>query len=213
MIVTGGGTSEKIDPIRVLTNQSSGKMATAIADECAKLGAEVIYLKSKNAVSGDFGIAQKTFETTQDLQNLLKENLPIADIIFHTAAVSDFKPDFNQTKISSSQEFSLKLKPNQKLLPDFKKTNPNIFVVSFKAETEPDEIKLFQKAHKNLLNGFSDIVVANDVSSPESKIGSDQNSVLILTSKNEYQKVELMPKKLLAKEILKVVVDKFYSSH
>ena len=213
VIVTGGGTSEKIDPIRVLTNQSSGKMATAIADECAKLGAEVIYLKSKNAVSGDFGIAQKTFETTQDLQNLLHEHLPTADIIFHAAAVSDFKPDFNQTKISSSQGFNLKLKPNQKLLPDFKKSNPNIFVVSFKAETEPDETKLSQKAHKNLLNGFSDIVVANDVSSPEAKIGSDQNSVLILTSKNAYQKIELMPKKLLAKEVLKVVVDKFYSSH
>lgn len=209
VIVTGGGTSEKIDPIRVLTNQSSGKMAAGIADECRKLGAEVIFLKSKNSVSAGFGVKEILFETTEDLHQLLKENLPKSNIVFQAAAVSDFTPDFSQTKISSNQEFSLKLKPNQKLLSNLKKINPDLFVVSFKAETEPDEVKLFQKARKNLLNGFSDIVVANDVSSPETKIGSDQNSVLILTSKNEYQKIALMPKKLLAKDILKVVIEEF----
>jgi len=217
VLVTLGGISEKIDDVRVISNLSSGKMGYALASECQERGAEVKVIYGRN----DLGQLLDKFtekikvEGSFDLESKLKKNLENIDLVFHVAAVSDFKiKNASRKKISSSKEIKLELTPTKKIINCLKKINPKIFLVGFKAGSGISEKNLLEKAKKLLENSKSDLVIANDVKKAGT-FGSDYNEVFIVKKgehlKGEHLKVGRSKKEEVARRIVDEVVKNLHS--
>jgi len=198
VIVTAGGTTEPIDSVRVITNNSSGKMGSAIAEELYLQGADVLLLKSKQAVSPRYPIAEKTFVTSNDLHNLLKQFVPNYQTIFHAAAVSDFSIQSRKDKLPSDKIQTLTLLPQRKIVEEIKILNPKMQLFAFKAVYGKNSLK--KKAKEKLLSSHADAVIANDISEGRG-FEKDENAVLVVT-RTKSKEFSLKPKKQLAKEII-----------
>ena len=208
ILVTSGGTIEKIDEVRFITNRSSGKMGVALAQECKRRGAEVLLLRSSRSATPLSNIDNIDYATADDLLKIIKKELPKFDVIFHTAAVSDFKVENAPTgKLSSNKSQSLKLLPRKKILDEIKKINPKIKLISFKAEYGLSDKKLIEKTNIRLNESNSDAMVANDVSTNKSGFESDNNEVIIIT-KTGYKKILLDSKINIAKKIVNFLIKK-----
>ncbi|MCL5073788.1 MAG: bifunctional phosphopantothenoylcysteine decarboxylase/phosphopantothenate--cysteine ligase CoaBC [Actinobacteria bacterium] len=203
IIVTAGGTIEKIDDVRFITNKSSGKMGVCIAEECYLHGADVLLLRSKSAVKPDYPIKEKIFETASDLFELIKKEIKNYDFFIHTAAVSDFKLEKTiKGKISSKKSITIKLKPAIKILDQIKKLNPKIKLIAFKAEYGIPEKEMIEKAYNRLKECDADLVIANDVSKKNSGFESDYNEVFIISPDGKFTKIPHSLKTQIAKNIV-----------
>ncbi len=206
-IVTAGGTAEKIDDVRFIANKSSGKMGAALAESLYVRGAEVLFVCSENSVQPRFAMPIKTFETVHDLKNILQHEIPEYDGIFHAAAVSDFSlKESLSGKITSDKELQLTLTPQEKLISLFKKWNPNIHVVGFKAVWNLTDAEIIQKAQEKLKESSADVIVANDVGKKERGFGSDTNEVFIVDTKGRTEKNPLASKREVAEKIVDFVL-------
>lgn len=206
IIITAGGTVEKIDEVRSITNRSSGKMGVALAEECYLRGADVLLLRSKNSVSSRYQIKEKIFETAQDLLYLIKANIKNADLFFQVAAVSDFKVDHSvREKISSDKTLNLKLVPQIKIIDQIKKLSPKTKLIAFKAEYDLSEKELINEAVKKLKDSKADFVIANDVSRSDRGFESDNNEVYIISKNRSVKKINLTTKREVAKQILDAI--------
>ena len=214
VVVTGGGTSEPIDEVRVITNRSSGKMGKALAETCSRYGADVTFLHSKNSVKSNLPIKQISFSTADELANMLTDQLKNADILFHSAAVSDFSTEKHEGKIESSKNLTLKLKPTPKIINKVKEWNPQILLVGFKAAVFNDlsvipsavEGSLSAFTHKLFTDAHADFVVVNDVSRPDIGFESDENEVYVVSKSKKVHKIEKASKASVAEEILKKIL-------
>lgn len=206
VLITAGGTTEKIDAVRTITNRASGKMGAAIADACYLRGADVLILRAKNSVAPRYHIREELFETADDLLSLLKQHMLDYDYCYHSAAVSDFTVQ-NKTegKISSNNPVTLHLTPQTKIVEQIKKLNPEIKLIAFKAESEADINKLKQQAEKKLKESHADAVVANDIGRKDRGFESDDNEVLIVLSNGKTKLIPLATKKEIAKEIVEYI--------
>ena len=203
ILVTAGGTQEAIDAVRVITNRSSGKMGTALADACWGRGAKVILLRAKNSQVPRLPVEEKLFETSSELESFLKELIPHVDIVIHNAAVSDYLPDkIINDKLDSSKNFALHLKPAKKLLHQIKKWNPKVYLIGFKAVYQLDEAKLIEEGKKKLKASNADYIVVNDVGRPGIGFGADDNEVYIIGTKGPVDKIAKAPKRIVAEKIL-----------
>lgn len=202
IIVTAGGTQEKIDDIRFITNKSSGKMGVAIAEACFSQGAEVLLLRSVTSVSSRYNIPEKLFTTSDELKKLLNTFVKDYDMLFNVAAVSDFTVDAYRGKISSTKKLTLKLKPQVKIIDRIKKINPHIKLIAFKAEYGLSEKDLIKAAEKKLRECNADVVVANDVGKKDRGFQSDNNEVFIIAKDGSYKKIPLNSKQKVAKQII-----------
>ena len=189
ILVTAGGTSVSIDAVREITNRASGKMGKSLAEVAFKRGAEVLLLRAENAVVPDLNIKQGTFRTVEDLSKLLVKYCRSYDIIFHSAAVSDFYLDKPQTgKMDSSKTYSLTLVPTEKLIDKIKKWNPKITLVGFKAVVSPKEEELERLGVDMIKTYNADYVVINDVGRNDIGFGSDYNEVYLLPKNGQFYK-------------------------
>lgn len=202
IIITAGGTVEPIDDVRFITNKSSGKMGAALAEECYLRGADVLLLRAKTAVGPRYCINELIFETADDLSTLLKTYVPKSDIIFHTAAISDFHVDKQLGKISSESQQILTLHPRQKIVDLIKQWKPNITLIAFKAEHDLTEEELIEKAKQKLKQTQADAVIANDVSKTDRGFQSDTNEVIIVLSNGKQKKIPLQSKRAVASAII-----------
>lgn len=203
ILITSGGATEKIDDVRFITNRSSGKMGTAIAEECYLRGAEVLLLRSKNSVKPRYKIAEKEFNSTEELHELIKNNLKNFDIIFHAAAISDFKTEETFTgKISSDNSLNLNLVPQIKISDEIKKIHPSIKLIAFKAEYNLSEQNLIKAAEKKLKDSNADAIIANDISKKTSGFESESNEVTIVLKNKTVKNIPLASKQEVAKEII-----------
>ena len=203
VVVTAGGTSEKIDEVRSITNKSSGKMGVAIAEECYLRGADVLLLRAKNSVAPRYLIKEKIFETAQDLLQLIKVNIRNTDFFFQVAAVSDYKVSQSfKGKLSSDSPVNLKLIPQMKIVDQLKKLSPKIILVAFKAEYDLGEKRLIEEGIKKLKESKADFVVANDISRTDRGFESDNNEVFIISKTKPVKKIPLTSKREIAKEIM-----------
>ncbi|HSW88467.1 MAG TPA: bifunctional phosphopantothenoylcysteine decarboxylase/phosphopantothenate--cysteine ligase CoaBC [Candidatus Saccharimonadales bacterium] len=206
IIVTAGGTTEKIDSVRSITNRSSGKMGIAIAEACYRRGAEVLLLRAKNAVKPRYHIAEKTFDTTADLLKLVQEHTKDYDYFYHTAAVSDFTViEQIEGKISSDKAITVSLKPQIKIVDQIKKLNKNIKLIAFKAEYDLSKRELIQKAKEKLIKTNADAIIANDISKPDQGFESDMNEVTIVLINGKSKEISYAPKREIANEIVDYV--------
>src|SRR3989339_1786318 len=192
VIVTAGGTTEKIDEVRFITNRSSGKMGSALAEECYLRGADVLLLRAKNSVSPRYLIKEKIFETAEELLQLIKVNINDTDVFFQTAAISDYKVEQPyEGKLSSKQSVVLKLKPQIKIVDHIKKLNPKTKLIAFKAEYSLSEKKLIEEASKKIKDSNADFVIANDIGRSDRGFESDNNEVYIISKNGRVKKIEL----------------------
>ena len=203
IIITAGGTVEKIDEVRSITNRSSGKMGVALAEECYLRGAEVLLLRAKNSVKPRYLIKQKLFNTTEELLELIINNIMKTNIFFHAAAVSDFKVSKPvKGKISSDSPINLELVPQIKIIDQIKKLTPKTFLIAFKAEYNLNEKELIMSAREKLKASNSDIIIANDISRTDRGFESDDNEVYVIFKNGQVKKIPLAQKKEIAEKIL-----------
>lgn len=210
VLVTAGPTLEWIDPVRIITNLSSGKMGVAIACEARLRGAEVTLVYGPGRAKPPAEVETIRVETSQEmyektLQQLKEKNF---DLLIATAAMSDFKPEKpHPGKLPSKKGFSLRLVPTEKLIDHVKKVSPQTFLVGFKAEVGLKREELIEKAYNRLLEVNADVFVANDVGKSETCFGSDKSEFYVVYRGGRVEHLPLSEKTHLASLLLDRITD------
>ena len=210
ILVSAGATYEAIDPVRGITNRSSGKTGVEIAREAFIRGADVTILCGRMDVPVPRIFKVVKVESTEEMQGELKKLLKNQDIFISAAAVSDFIPEKsvqeNVDKISSDNDFILKLKRAPKIINSVKKINPDIFLVGFKAEYNVSDEQLIDSARRKMKESSADIMVANDVAIKGGGFSSDKNEIIIIDK--DVFSVPLTSKREISQRILDRVIEK-----
>ncbi|MBI2029227.1 bifunctional phosphopantothenoylcysteine decarboxylase/phosphopantothenate--cysteine ligase CoaBC [Candidatus Gottesmanbacteria bacterium] len=206
IVVTSGGTVEKIDEVRVIANRSSGKMGAALAETCYLYGANVLLLRAKSALKPRYLINEETFITAEDLSKLLEKHVKNASALFHAAAVSDFKVTSFEGKVSSEKSITLVLQPRKKIINKIKKINPDILLVGFKAEYKLSKKDLTKKVSSKFKESNADVIIANDIAQQDGGFGSDYNEMYIFFRNGKTHKINHAPKAEIAKRILDILL-------
>ena len=209
ILVTAGATFEEIDPVRVITNKSSGKMGTSIAEQAFLRGANVILLRGHNSVEPNYNLKEEKFTTVNDLYNKIKKNIKNIDIAIHSAAVSDFTIyKKNNKKIKSNKELHLELYPTTKIFEKLKKLNKEMFLVGFKAEHSVSENKLIGSAYEILKKADADLIVANDVGKKGRGFDVDTNEVFVVDKNRNIKHIKLADKRIVADKLLDISIQR-----
>jgi phosphopantothenoylcysteine decarboxylase/phosphopantothenate--cysteine ligase len=212
-LVTAGPTVEPIDPVRVITNKSSGKMGVAIVEEALSRGAEVTLVYGLGTAMPPSGAKVIRVETTEQMYEAVASELKTQkyDLVVAAAAAADWAPikAFSR-KVSTHgvRSFNLKLKPTTKIIDDVKKLSPKTFLVAFRAEYKLPEKELIESAYERLKRAEADLIVVNDVGKEGAGFGVDTNEVFIVDKDKRVVHVHLAPKREIAKKILDVVIEK-----
>ncbi|AAL81564.1 bifunctional phosphopantothenoylcysteine decarboxylase/phosphopantothenate--cysteine ligase CoaBC [Pyrococcus furiosus DSM 3638] len=196
VLVTAGATREYIDPIRFITNASSGKMGVALAEEADFRGAEVTLIRTKGSVKS-FVENQIEVETVEEMLSAIENELRSKkyDVVIMAAAVSDFRPKIKaEGKIKSDRSITIELVPNPKIIDRIKEIQPNVFLVGFKAETSKE--KLIEEGKRQIERAKADLVVGNTLEA----FGSEENQV-VLIGRDFTKELPKMKKRELAERI------------
>ncbi len=207
-IVTTGPTKEYIDPVRFISNESSGKQGYEIALELSRLGIKTTLISGPTKLTYSNDIKIKKVVSGEEMLEEVKKKLP-THIAVCAAAVSDFKPlSIKKSKIKKDSKINeIKIEKNIDILSYLGKNNrykPKL-LVGFSAETE----NLIKNSIKKMQEKFCDIMIANDVSKKEIGFNSDINEVTIIDKKGKTQKIQKNSKKFVASLIAKKIVDTF----
>ena len=210
-IVTTGPTKEYIDPVRYISNESSGKQGYEIASELSRLGIKTTLISGPTNLNYNNEIKVKKVTSGNEMLEAVKKRLP-ADIAVCAAAVSDFKPVLRKkNKIKKELKFDeIKIEKNLDILSFLGKSNrhrPKL-LVGFSAETDD----LFKNSIKKMQDKFCDIMIANDVSKKEVGFNSDLNEVTIIDKNGKTEKIKKNSKKFIASVIAKKIVETFLSN-
>ena len=209
ILVTAGATFEEIDPVRIITNKSSGKMGTSMAEQAFLRGAHVTLLRGHNSEEPNYNLQEEKFTTVNDLFSKIKKYLKNMDIVIHAAAVSDFELNSKSNeKIKSDNDLHLELAPTTKILERLKSLNKKIFLVGFKAEHKVSQKELAESAYSLLKSADADLIVANDVGRANRGFDVDTNEVFVVDRKRKVQHIRLADKKTVADEILEIISQK-----
>ena len=202
IVVTAGGTQEPVDPVRCLTNSSSGKMGYALAEAARDRGAKVTLISAPTTLPKPVGIDTVSIGTAQEMYEAVKKAVVKADGLIMAAAVADYRPKkVSKGKIKREQASGLmvELERTPDILGEIK---GKFFRVGFAAESE----NLVANAKAKLEKKRLDLIVANDIMVKGSGIGADNNQVVIIDRKGKVEKLPLMPKREVADRILDKVV-------
>ena len=220
ILISTGSTVEHIDPIRVISNTSSGKMGYFLLKKAIDLGLDVTLVKGLTMIDYEYTKLKDQFNfklieartTQQMLDSIIGElgSKPY-DIIILAAAVSDFKPEFySSDKITTNSDaFVIRLVPTGKIVDQIKNIQRKIFLVAFKAEYHVSDQILLERSYRKLLDSDSDMVVANDVGTEGAFIGSDSNKIMIVDKFKNYYDFPLQNKESVAENILKLIYVNF----
>jgi phosphopantothenoylcysteine decarboxylase / phosphopantothenate---cysteine ligase len=207
VLVTAGSTIEHIDPIRVITNTSSGKMGIAIAREAERMGADVTLIYGHGSEQVD-GRAVRV-NTSEEMYRTVVSELSSKkyDVAIMAAAVADYTPvKTSEKKIDTrAGKMELSLVATRKIIDEIKKKSKGTFLVAFKADYNVSDSMLIEKAYKKLQEAGADIVVANDLGRKGSEAGADMNQVFIVDKKKKVVHVPLESKAEVAKRLLELV--------
>lgn len=211
ILVTAGPTREPIDPVRYLSNRSSGKMGYAIAEAARRRGAQVTLVSGPVALSAPAGVSLVQVETADQMHDAVMKHLSANTIVIKAAAVADFSPETVASqkikKSAGSDVMTLGLKKNRDILSDVAAATPRPFIVAFAAETDSVESNARTKLHSK----GADLLVANDVSDRSIGFDSSQNEVLVLGRDGSSTKIERASKLVVANRILDLVAERLPS--
>ena len=205
VLVTAGPTREPIDPVRFITNRSSGKMGYALAEAAREMDADVTLVSGPVSLQPPSGVRVLPVETTEDLLEVMRSEAPLHDIVIQSAAPADYRPDcVADQKIKKKHGDPLELRLTE--TPDVARAvgelrRPGQFIVGFAAETE----NLLDHARQKLDRKNLDMIIANDVTRPGAGFDVDTNIITIIT-RDGIRDVPMMSKKELARVILDAIL-------
>jgi len=178
VLITAGPTREKIDPVRYLTNRSSGRMGYALAEAALRRGARVLLVSGPTALTPPGTAEVSAVESAEEMRQAVMNLLPQATIVIKTAAVSDYRPkSVAAQKMKRSGPVTLELEPTADIVSEIARQKRSQLVIGFAAETE----NVLENARKKLLSKSLDAIVVNDVSHEGVGFDSDRNAVTIIT--------------------------------
>ena len=207
-VVTTGPTREYIDPVRYISNESSGKQGYEVALALKKLGIKTKLIAGPSNLASSKDLEIKKVTSAKQMMNEVKKSLPV-DIAVCAAAVSDFKPTSkNKNKLKKNEiNFNkINLEKNEDILEYLSKNNkarPKI-VVGFSAETE----NVIHNSKLKIKENYCDLIIANDVSNKEIGFNSDYNKVSIIDKKGKVKSIPKNKKSFIASTIARIILDK-----
>ena len=203
--ITAGPTREQIDPVRFISNNSSGKMGYSLADAAIEAGASVNLVSGPVSLEADKSINLYKINSASEMMNVVMECMDSSDIFIGCAAVSDYKPaDYSENKIKKDQmpHLEIELKKNKDILKNVATNFSSSYVVGFAAETSDINNNAMQKLKsKNL-----DMIISNDVSDKSIGFNVDDNEVTVITC-DEKIFIKKDKKIRIAREILKIIAN------
>jgi phosphopantothenoylcysteine decarboxylase / phosphopantothenate---cysteine ligase len=202
-VVTAGPTRESIDPVRFISNRSSGKMGYAIAEAAIAAGHSVTLISGPASVTPPEGAQFISITTSDELHDEVHRAVRECDVLVMCAAVSDYKPaKVGPRKMKKRKTpFALELIPTRDILASVSKGNREFLVVGFAAETHDLEMS----AQKKLREKNCDLIVANDVSKMDSGMESDEIAVTIFCRNGESKTISRRSKKNIARDLVKII--------
>ncbi len=206
ILITAGATREFVDPVRFISNPSSGKMGYSIARAAWMRGGNVTLITGYAEIPPPYGINTIRVESADDMYKAVMSNMKGKDVIIKAAAVSDYKSAGKRTnKIKkSAKSITLELTKTKDILKEIGDNKNGTFLVGFAAESE----NITENSKKKLKNKNLDLIVANDIKQEGAGFGSDTNIVRIISKDGKKFDLPLMDKEKLGHEILNFVVNK-----
>ncbi len=207
VLITAGPTVEYIDPIRLISNKSSGRMGVALAKMALRRGARVTFIYGPGQAMPPYGAKVLSVETTQEMLKAVTDELSAHsyDVTILSAAASDFAPtEKYENKIPSKTTKLLKisLKSTPKILDRVRSLSKQTFLIAFKAEYSLGEDRLVERGFRRLHESDADLIVVNDVAVNGAGFGVGTNEVLIVDKKRRVVKIGLSSKEEVADKIL-----------
>ena len=204
ILVTAGGTQEPIDPVRYISNRSSGKMGYALAEAARDRGAKVTLVTAPTSLVDPVGVNLVKVNTAQEMQQAVENLTTQADALVMAAAVADYRPTkASKDKIKKGEAgLTLEMEPTLDILSSVK---GNFIKVGFAAESS----NLMENAKQKLKQKGLDIIVANDITASDSGFGTDTNRVTIIDRKGKVDSLPLIPKREVADKVLDRVAELF----
>jgi len=196
-VVTAGSTQEFIDPVRIITNRSSGKMGYALAEAARDRGAKVTLIAGPTLLTKPVGVEVIDVCTAEEMFQAVKKAVPRVDVLIMAAAVADYRPRSTaREKIKKGGAgLTLELERTRDIL---KEVEGNFIRVGFAAESE----NLVENATQKLRQKKLDLIVANDITAKDSGFGTDTNRVTIIDKDGKVKKLPLLPKREVAEKVL-----------
>lgn len=206
VLVSAGPTIAPIDPVRYITNKSTGKMGYAIAKEARDRGAEVILVSGPTNLEPPKNVKIINIKTNEEMKKEILQNFKWADIVIKSAAVADYKPkEYSKEKIKKGEgDLNICLTRDNDILKFLGEIKTHQVLVGFAAESD----NVLENAERKLKNKNLDFIVANDITSSDTGFGSEDNKVVILSKNNEKLELEKMSKKKVASNIFDMILEK-----
>ena len=206
VLVSAGPTIAPIDPVRYITNRSTGKMGYAIAKEARDRGAEVILVSGPTNLEPPKNVKIINIKTNEEMKKEILQNFKWADIVIKSAAVADYKPkEYSKEKIKKGEgDLNICLTRDNDILKSLGEIKTHQVLVGFAAESN----NVLENAERKLKNKNLDFIVANDITSSDTGFGSEDNKVVILSKNNEKLELEKMSKKEVASNIFDMILEK-----
>lgn len=206
VLVSAGPTIAPIDPVRYITNRSTGKMGYAIAKEARDRGAEVILVSGPTNLEPPKNVKIINIKTNEEMRKEILQNFKWADIVIKSAAVADYKPkEYSKEKIKKGEgDLNICLTRDNDILKFLGEIKTHQVLVGFAAESD----NVLENAERKLKNKNLDFIVANDITSSDTGFGSEDNKVVILSKNNEKLELEKMSKKKVASNIFDMILEK-----
>jgi phosphopantothenoylcysteine decarboxylase/phosphopantothenate--cysteine ligase len=205
-LITAGPCREHLDPVRFISNPSTGRMGIELAQQIYHRGGSVTLILGKTSVSPPYGIHVIHVETSDDYHKAVTTELKKKkyQIFISTAAICDFKPStMVKDKIKSDDgSFSIELIPTKKVLKAARKIDKNLFIVAFKAESNISKEQLIERAYSRLIESEANLIVANDVGKEKCGFETSTNEIYIIDREKKVIHVPLSSKKVCSIEII-----------
>ncbi|MCB2358396.1 bifunctional phosphopantothenoylcysteine decarboxylase/phosphopantothenate--cysteine ligase CoaBC [Clostridium estertheticum] len=203
VLVTAGPTIAPIDPVRFITNRSTGKMGYSIAREARDRGADVTLISGPCNEKAPFGVSIIKINTNGEMRTAVISNYEDSDIVIKAAAVSDYKPKvYSSFKIKKSEDIlNLEFVRDNDILKELGLHKKKQILVGFAAESND----LLKNAKEKLLKKNLDYIIANDITKTDSGFGTEENKVIILSKDNDPIVLDIMSKKQVARELFNLI--------
>ncbi|WP_455209363.1 bifunctional phosphopantothenoylcysteine decarboxylase/phosphopantothenate--cysteine ligase CoaBC [Kaarinaea lacus] len=209
VVITAGPTREPIDPVRYISNRSSGRMGYALAEAVVEAGAGCVLISGATPLATPDKVQRVNVETAQQMHEAVITHMSKCDIFIASAAVSDYRPQETATqKIKKDQQkFSLNLVRNPDILKDVVTSHPAVFTVGFAAETHDVEQYAIQKLNQKSLN----MIVANDISRSDIGFDSQDNEVAVFWQGGD-KKLPKASKPQIARQLVALIAARYNAS-
>jgi len=206
VIVTAGGTVERIDPVRYITNDSSGKMGIAIAEAARDLGADVTLIAARVTAELPAGVEVVRVESAEDMLRAVMERFDAADVVVKAAAVADYRPAVRRTSKMKKKEdrLTLELEKTPDILAEAGRRKTKQLLIGFAAETDDLEANAMDKLRRK----NCDLIVANDVTAPGAGFDVDTNAVSVFDAAGRTAEWKVMPKREIGLRLMRLAAER-----